>query len=171
MHAQSGSIVVTADVKNANPTLIFNSSLSDQALSAKILSDFQHCDWFTVLKSGTAAYHVVAKGNLQDFTVTISNSAGVALHHPFHFAGSKDVNTAAHKAVDMVLNKLFGIPGICRSKIVFSAYTADKIREIFICDFDGKNIRQLTKHGSLCVNPVWSPDGKSVSSFTESREL
>ena len=160
--AQNGGIVVTAEAKNANPTLIFDSGLSDQALSAKILSDFQHCDWFTVLKSGTAAYHVSAKGNLQNFTVTIANSAGVALHPPFHFVGNKDVNTAAHKAVDMVLNKLFGIQGICRSKIVFSAYTSPKNRDIYVCDFDGSNIERITTLNTLCVHPVWAADGKSV---------
>ncbi len=157
-----GGIVVTAPAKNANPTLIFSGGLSDQALSAKILSDFQHCDWFTVLKSGTAAYHVAVKGNLQDFTVTISNSAGVALYPPFHFVGSKDVDTAAHKAVDMVLNKLFGVQGICRSKIVFSAYTNQKNRDIYVCDFDGSNIKRITTLNTLCVHPVWAPDGKSV---------
>ena len=160
--AQSGSIVVTADTKNANPTLIFSSSLADQALSAKILSDFQHCDWFNVLKSGTAAYHVAAKGNLQNFTITISNSAGVALHPPLHFTGSRDVDSAAHAAVDAVLNQLFGIPGICRSKIVFSAYTTAKNREIYVCDFDGSNIKRITTLNTLCVHPVWAPDGKSV---------
>ena len=160
--AQNGGIVVTAEAKNANPTLIFTGGLSDQALFEKILSDFQHCDWFTVLKSGTAAYHISAKGNLQDFTITISNSAGVALHPPFHFVGNKDVNTAAHKAVDMVLNKLFGISGICRSKIVFSAYISPKNREIYVCDFDGSNIQKLTSLNTLCVHPVWAPDGKSV---------
>ena len=115
-----------------------------------------------MLKTGTAAYHVAAKGNLQDFTVTISNSAGVALHPPFHFVGSKDVNTAAHKAVDMVLNKLFGVQGICRSKIVFSAYTSQKNRDIYVCDFDGSNIKRITTLNTLCVHPVWAPDGKSV---------
>ena len=158
----SGGIVVTAPAKNANPTLVFSSVLSDQALSAKILSDFQHCDWFSVLKSGTAAYHVSAKGNLQDFTITISNSAGVAIHPPFHFTGIKDVDTAAHTAVDAVLNKLFGISGICRSKIVFSAYTSQKNRDIYVCDFDGSNIKRITTLNTLCVHPVWAPDGESV---------
>ena len=37
----SGGIVVTAEAKNANPTLVFTGGLSDQALSAKILSDFR----------------------------------------------------------------------------------------------------------------------------------
>ena len=161
----SGGIVVTADAKNANPTLVFAGGLSDQALSAKILSDFQYCGWFTVLKSGTAAYHVSAKGNLQDFTVTISNSAGVPMHS-FRITDSKEVDAAAHTAVDTVLNKIFGIQGICRSKVVFSAATSAKNREIFICDFDGSNIKQITHNNTLCVEPVWAPDGKSfVYSF------
>ena len=155
-----GGIVVSADPKN-NPTLVFSGGLSDQVLSAKILSDFQHCDWFDVLKSGTAAYHVSAKGNLQNFTVTISNSAGVAMHS-IPIKGCKDVDAAAHMAVDMVLNRLFGIQGFCRSKIVFSAYTTPKNREIYVCDFDGSNIKKLTSLNTLCVHPVWAPDGKSV---------
>lgn len=160
-NAASGGIVVTAEAKNANPTLVFTGGLSDQALNAKILSDFQYCGWFSVLQSGSAAYQVSAKGSLQDFTVTISNSAGVAMNS-FRITDSKDVDAAAHTAVDTVLNKLFGIQGICRSKIVFSAYTSDKNREIFICDFDGKNIKPLTKNNTLCVEPVWAPDGKSI---------
>ena len=163
--AASGGIVVTADAKNANPTLVFTGGLSDQALSAKILSDFQYCGWFTVLKSGSAAYQVSAKGSLEDFTVTISNSAGVPMHS-FRVTDSKEVDAAAHTAVDTVLNKIFGIQGICRSKIVFSAATSAKNREIFVCDFDGTNIKQLTKNNTLCVEPVWAPDGKSfVYSF------
>ena len=159
-NAAPGGIVVTADAKNANPTLVYTGGLSDQALNAKILSDFQYCGWFTVLKSGSAAYQVSAKGSLQDFTVTISNSAGVAMNS-FRITDSKEVDAAAHTAVDTVLNKLFGIQGICRSKIVFSACTSDKNREIFICDFDGKNIKQLTNYNSLSVHPVWAADGKS----------
>lgn len=157
----SGGIVVTAPAKNANPMLVFSSVLSDQALSAKILSDFQRCDWFTVLKTGTAAYHVSAKGSLQDFTITISNSAGVAMH-TIPIKGIKDVDAAAHTAVDMVLNKLFGVQGICRSKIVFSAYTSPKNRDIYVCDFDGSNIKRITTLNTLCVHPVWASDGKSV---------
>ena len=154
-------IVVTADAKNANPTLIFTGGLSDQALSAKILSDLQICDWFTVLKSGNAAYQVSAQGTLDDFTVTIANGAGVPINS-FRITDSKDADAAAHTAVDTILNKLFGIAGICRSKIVFSAATSSKNREIFICDFDGKNIKQITKNNTLCVEPVWAPDGKSI---------
>jgi len=79
--AQSDEIVVTANAKNADPTLVFTSGLSDQTLSAKILSDLNHCGWFDVRKSGNTTYHVSAKGSLQDFTVSVSNSAGVQATH------------------------------------------------------------------------------------------
>ena len=160
--ATAGGIVVIANAKNANPTLIFSGGLSDQALSAKILSDFQNCGWFTVLKSGSATYNVSAKGTLSDFTVSVTNSAGVAMIRPFRITDSREVDAAAHTAVDTVLNRLFNIPGICRSKIVFSAATGPKTREIYICDFDGSNIKPITKYNTLCVHPVWAPDGKSI---------
>jgi TolB protein len=159
--AQSSGIVVTAKAKDANPTLIFSENLSDQALSSKILSDLNHCGWFDVRKSGNVTYRVSAKGSLQDFTVTVSNNAGVQIHS-CQFKGSKSVDTAAHTAVDAILNKLFGIQGICRSKIVFSAATSAKNREIYICDFDGANWKQITRSNTLSVNPVWAPDGKSI---------
>lgn len=150
-----------ATVKHANPTLVFTSELSSQALSEKILSDFKNCGWFDVLESGSAAYQVSAKGKFGDFTVTVSNNAGTPLH-TFRITDSRDVDAAAHTAVDTVLNKLFSIPGICRSKIVFSATTGGTNCEIFMCDFDGSNIRQITKNNTISRNPVWGPDGNSI---------
>ena len=156
----SGEIAVPT-VKHANPTLVFSSELSHQALSEKILSDFRNCGWFKVLESGSAAYQVSAQGKFGDFTVTVSNNAGTPLH-TFRVTDSREVDAAAHTAVDTILNKIFGIPGICRSKIVFSATTDGTICEIFMCDFDGSNIRQITKNNTLSVEPVWAPDGNSI---------
>ncbi len=157
----SGRILIVNDIKHANPTLVFTSELSDQALSEKLLSDLKYCGWFNVLDSGSAAYHVSAKGTLQDYTVTVSNGAGVAMHS-FRITDSRETDAAAHTAVDTVLNKLFGIQGICRSKIAFSATTDDRNREIFMCDFDGSNIKQITKNNTLSVEPVWGSDGDSI---------
>ena len=156
-----GQILIVNDIKHDNPTLVFTSELSYPAHSEKILSDLKYCGWFNVLESGNAAYHVSAKGTLQDFTITVSNSAGVAMHS-FRITDSRETDSAAHMAVDTVLNKLFGIPGICRSKIVFSAATDNRNREIFMCDFDGANIKQITKNNTLSVEPVWAPDGESI---------
>lgn len=153
--------IVSATVKHANPTLVFTSELSHQALSEKILSDLKNCGWFNVLESGNAAYQVSVQGNFGDFTVTVSNNVGTPLH-TFRVTDSREVDAAAHTAVDTVLNKIFGIPGICRSKIVFSTTTSERNREIFVCDFDGSNIKQITKNNTISVEPIWAPDGNSI---------
>jgi tol-pal system beta propeller repeat protein TolB len=150
-----------ATVKHANPTLVFTSELSIRTLSEKILSDLRNCGWFNVLESGSAAYQVSTQGKYADFTVTVSNNAGTPLYS-FRVTDSRDVDDAAHTAVDTVLNKIFGIPGICCSKIVFSSTTDGTVCEIFMCDFDGSNIKQITKNNALNVEPVWAPDGNSI---------
>ena len=156
----SGEIAAPT-VKHANPTLVFTSELSSQAFSEKILSDLKCCGWFNVLESGNAAYQVSAQGYFSDFTVTVSNNTGTPLH-TFRVTDSRDVDAAAHTAVDTVLNKIFSIPGICRTKIVFSATTDGTICEIFMSDFDGSNIKQITKNNTLSVEPAWAPDGNSI---------
>ena len=156
-----GQIPIANDIKHANPTLVFTSELSYPALSEKILSDLKYCGWFNVLESGNAAYRVSAQGKFDDFTVTVSNNEGVPMYS-FRITENREMEAAAHTAVDTILNKIFGILGICRSKIVFSATTNDRIREIFMCDFDGANIKQITKNNTLSVEPVWAPDGESI---------
>jgi hypothetical protein len=154
-------IVVVNDMKHANPTLVFTSELSYSALSEKILSDLKYCGWFNVLESGNAAYRVSAQGKFDDFTVTVSNNEGAPMYS-FRITENREMDAAAHTAVDTILNRIFGIPGICRSKIVFSACTSDQNREIFMCDFDGSNIKQITKNNTLSIEPVWAPDGESI---------
>ena len=81
---------------------------------------------------------------------------------PAHITPPADDTYSALRILYQMLLGAFGIQGICRSKIVFSAATTAKNREIYICDFDGSNIKQLTKNNTLCVEPVWAPDGKSI---------
>jgi TolB protein len=31
-----------------------------------------------------------------------------------------------------------------------------------MCDYDGKNIKQLTHNGSINLSPRWSPNGRKI---------
>ncbi len=70
-----------------------------------------------------------------------------------------------HKLADSVHEAFFKTPGIASSRILFSyqvknskADGSDWISEIWECDWDGANARQITSEGSYCVTPVWMPN-------------
>ena len=50
-------------------------------------------------------------------------------------------------------------------KVVFTS--GSRPREIFVVDADGTNLKQLTRLGSVAMNPVWSPDGRTIAFAAE----
>jgi Tol biopolymer transport system component len=46
--------------------------------------------------------------------------------------------------------------------IVYGDWTLDSL-ELYLCDSDGSNRRQLTKLGGTNARPAWSPDGKYIA--------
>lgn len=69
---------------------------------------------------------------------------------------------AAHRFSEEIIRVLNGTPGIGTSEIVFSSGPTGK-KEIFVADYDGANIRQMTKHGSISIRPKMSPDGNRIA--------
>lgn len=63
---------------------------------------------------------------------------------------------------------LTGKWGVFSSKIAFVSTVAGK-KEIFICDFDGQNIKQVTSHKSICLSPTWSSDSKWLAYVSYAR--
>ncbi|MBI5587376.1 MAG: Tol-Pal system beta propeller repeat protein TolB [Deltaproteobacteria bacterium] len=66
-----------------------------------------------------------------------------------------------HYFADQLYEELTGRKGIFTSRILFvSGKTGNK--EIYISDYDGKNVIQLTRNRSINLSPQWSPDGKKI---------
>ncbi len=158
--AQDGIVIERTGGIRQNPTLVFQGVSGNTALSALVQENLIKCGWFDVRKNGTCDYILSGTAGGNSLTLTLSNGAGRKIAS--FSANGSDADKTAAAAVDAVLKHEFNIPGICRSKIVFSVETAPGKREIYVCDFNGRNIRQLTKNGTLSVEPVWTPDGKSV---------
>jgi TolB protein len=71
-----------------------------------------------------------------------------------------------------MMKELTGQLGIFSTKIAFAAAPkAGKSKEIFIADFDGRNIVQITNDGVPTMSPSWSPDGSKLTytSFKKGR--
>ncbi len=66
-----------------------------------------------------------------------------------------------HAFSDDILEKLTGTPGIATSRIAFTSNRGGA-RELYVCDYDGENIRQLTRDRSIVASPKFGPAGERV---------
>ena len=73
-----------------------------------------------------------------------------------------DLPRMVHRFADEIIFALTGEQGIFQTKVVFvSKATGNK--EIYLMDFDGRNVTQITRHQSICLSPRWSPDGAKIA--------
>ena len=74
----------------------------------------------------------------------------------------QSLRAMVHRISDEVLLQLTGERGVHNTKIAYvSLQTGNK--EIFISDFDGANVKQITNNQSINLSPAWSPDGKKIA--------
>ena len=71
----------------------------------------------------------------------------------------KDNRVMIRRFCSEVVYKLTGNRGIFDSRIAFVSTTTGN-KEIFVCEFDGYDPKQFTRHKSITISPAWSSDGK-----------
>lgn len=78
-------------------------------------------------------------------------------------AGTRvNLRRLAHLMADEITFQLSGQPGIAHTRIAFVNNRTGK-KEIYVMDYDGHNVRQLTSLRSITLLPKWSPDGKWIA--------
>lgn len=77
-----------------------------------------------------------------------------------------------HRLADAIHFAFFNTEGIASTRILYSYYLPEQtensfVAEIWECDWDGENRREITHEGSYCVSPVYVPgkDGGPSDSF------
>lgn len=73
-----------------------------------------------------------------------------------------DAKTMAHTFANDVVQALTGSPGIFLTKIAMSCDRGGK-KEIYIMNFDGTEVKQITQHKSIAFAPAWSPDSNRLA--------
>ncbi len=68
----------------------------------------------------------------------------------------------AHQFANDIIETLTGHKGLAGTKITFIATRSGK-KEVYLADFDGSNVRQLTRDGTISVHPSLSPDGRRIA--------
>jgi TolB protein len=72
------------------------------------------------------------------------------------------LRSIVHRVADEVVLQLTGEKGVHNTRIAYSALQGES-KEIFIADFDGANVKQVTQNQSINLSPAWSPDGKRIA--------
>lgn len=73
----------------------------------------------------------------------------------------------AHRFSDDIILYLTGEEGVARTRIAFVNNQSGS-KELYITDFDGANVKQITRDRSITVSPAWSGDGQRIA-FTSYR--
>jgi TolB protein len=74
---------------------------------------------------------------------------------------SRFIRKMVHAFVDETLRIITGSEGDFAGKILFVS-TRSGNKEVYEMDYDGYNVKQITRNGSLNLNPAYSPDGKEI---------
>lgn len=78
-----------------------------------------------------------------------------------------DQTGTIRKYADFILEAYTGKSGIFQSKIAFvGRRTKEATKQIFIADFDGSNVKQVTNGKEPHLSPSWSPDGEFLAYTT-----
>jgi TolB protein len=66
-----------------------------------------------------------------------------------------------HRIGNQIIQILTGHEGIFLTKLAFVGNSSGH-KEIYVCDYDGHNVRQVTADKSIALSPAWSPDGEKL---------
>ncbi len=76
--------------------------------------------------------------------------------------GGTNVRRLAHQFSADVIAAITGQPSIANTRIAFVSNKTGR-KELYLCDYDGGNVRPLTRDGSISVSPSFSPDGRKLA--------
>jgi len=142
-----------------------NAALFDVSLGVQVSGDINNIGFQSYFDAGAdylVAGQYQASGARIKFAVRLFNvkEERAILGRSYEATPGK-VREAAHRFADLVMKQITGNQGFFTSKIAYVQGGRSK-RNLFISDYDGFNIRQLTRHGSLIMSPHCSPSGDKI---------
>ena len=129
------------------------------AAATKIVQNDLALSGYFKLGGADSSYTVrgtASSGSLEGHVV--DHSGGTVLSKTY--SGSTRDN--AHQFANDIIETLTGHKGIAGTRITFIATRSGK-KEVYLADFDGSNVRQLTHDNTISVHPSLSPDGRRIA--------
>lgn len=125
-------------------------------------SDLKRSGWFAVTRSG---------GGIRVQGTCGESGGAVAVQCDVRNAGSAEsylsrsyrdssgkARRVAHQVADDIVWALKRVKGIASTRIAMVGSRGGR-KDLYICDYDGGNIVQITRDGVPCLSPAWAPNG------------
>ena len=132
---------------------------ADGPAATKIVQNDLVLTGYFTLGGANSTYTVrgtASAGNLQGQVV--DHSGGTVLSKTYNASSREN----AHQFANDIIETLTGHKGLAGTKITFIATRSGK-KEVYVADFDGSNVRQLTHDNTISVHPSFSPDGRRIA--------
>jgi len=126
-------------------------------------ADLKASGWFSLAGGGRAEFSLLGEAALVRASLEVSCEAyNVASREKLlgktYKTTDREVRRLAHKVADDVVLALTGHKGMASTRILMIGNRTGK-KEVYLCDADGHNLRQLTRDNTISMAPKWSPDG------------
>jgi TolB protein len=76
--------------------------------------------------------------------------------------GRGDLPRMANRFADEILLRLTGTRGPFDTRIAFISTRGGRAKELWVMNFDGSGLKQLTRNGTINLSPRWSPNGAEL---------
>jgi len=132
--------------------------------STRPLTNYDYWNSKAMRYLGTVSVEKVANENLKA-TLQIEDIKNRKLiFNQSKTFGLSQLRKNVHELSDAAYREMTGRESIFKSKIVFVSDRNSKngktVKEVYMMDYDGKNVIQLTNHGGITISPSMSRDGK-----------
>jgi len=146
----------------------FKSGADNASLSFRrtLESDLTRSGWFNLSGGGRAEFAVMGNVEPDGARLTVRCEAYNTMTRERCFSktyqdDNQGARALAHRVADDLVLAMTGRPGMAAARIAMVSNRTGK-KELYICDADGANLRQLTRDNAISLSPRWSPDGKKI---------
>ncbi|MFM8365660.1 MAG: biopolymer transporter Tol [Verrucomicrobiota bacterium] len=133
---------------------------SDAAIAGRVVNnDLDLSGMFSIGLPERATYSITANAGGGSLSGTVTDNRGSVVLQKIY---TGNIRVCSHQFSDDIVETLTGTLGIATSKIAFVSNRSGA-KEIYIADYDGANVVQLTRDSAISVAPAISPDGSRVA--------
>ncbi len=136
--------------------------IENQTVAGLTPDRFKYSDWSAIKVEFLIKAGITQDGGkitLEGYVYDITGAKQILAKR--YIAGPNDVKILGHTFADQIVEALTGMPGIFRTKLAMSCDRTGN-KEIYIMNYDGTEVKQITSHRSVATAPAWSPDGNKI---------